>query len=334
MKVLAGDIGGTSARLALCDVEGETVRRDNQAFYASRNYSSLAEIAREFITEHQVQGVSVACFGVPGPVRGRRADITNLPWKIDADQLERNTGIDEITLINDLEATARGLRTLAEADFRDLRPAQGHVDGNQGLVAAGTGLGVAGLFWDGRRHRAFASEGGHTDFSPSNDREAELLAWLRADLGGHVSWERVVSGGGLERLYRFLRDADPTREREETAELLRETSDAAEIIHKQATRGDDELCHEALEWFMELYGAEAGNVALKYFAVGGMFVGGGIAPKIADSLAQSRFVSRFDGKGRMQGLLEQVGIRIVMNESAALQGAAYHGARKARGERG
>ena len=162
MRVLAGDIGGTTARLALCEVEGTAVRRDVQAYYESREFSSLEEIARAFMSANSVD-VHVACFGVPGPVRGRRAKPTNLPWELDADQLERNLGIKSIHLLNDLEATARGLPTLADADFIELRPGVGGAVGNQGLLAAGAGLGDAGLYWDGRVHRAFACEGGHSD---------------------------------------------------------------------------------------------------------------------------------------------------------------------------
>jgi glucokinase len=200
MKILAGDIGGTNARLALCEVAGTTVRRDIQANYDSRRFESLADIAREFMSEHDIE-VETACFGIPGPVSGRRARVTNLPWEVDADALERTLGVPSVFLLNDLEAKARGLPTLSERDFVSLRPGTPGATGNAGLIAAGTGLGEAGLYWDGKKHRPFACEGGHTSFAPGDDREAELLQWLRADLGiTHVSWERVVSGPGLYNL--------------------------------------------------------------------------------------------------------------------------------------
>lgn len=332
MRILSGDIGGTHARLALCEVEGQTVRRDIQALYESRRYESLAEIARDFITEHQID-VRTACFGVPGPVQGRQAQVTNLPWKVDADDLERNLGIHSVHLLNDLEANAYGLETLSSADFRELRPGASGVVGNAGLLAAGTGLGEAGLYWDGRRHRPFACEGGHTDFSPSNDDEIELLRFLQAKHGDHISWERVVSGPGLMSLYEFLRERDPGAQSRAVAEALTQGNDAPEEISKAALGGDP-LAHRAVMWFLALYGAEAGNLALKVLATSGVYLGGGIAPKLATLIPESDFLARFDAKGRMRPLLEQIGLSIVMNDRAALQGAASYASRRARGDQG
>ena len=332
MRILSGDIGGTHARLALCEVEGKTVRRDIQAIYVSRRYDTLADIARAFITEHHIE-VAHACFGVPGPVQGRQAQVTNLPWKVDADELERNLGIDSIYLLNDLEATAHGLETLADADFRELKAGEAGAVGNKGLLAAGTGLGEAGLVWDGQRHRPFACEGGHTDFAPASDDEIELLRFLRAIHGDHISWERVVSGPGLANVYAFLRERDPKAESSALAEALAE-GDPAEEIAKAAERGDDPLAHRAVMWFLAMYGAEAGNLALKVFATGGVYLGGGIAPKLAALLPQSDFIERFHAKGRMRPLLDRIGISIVMNDRAALQGAASYASRRARGEHG
>lgn len=332
MKILSGDIGGTHSRLALCEVEGEVVRRDIQANYESRRYESLAAIAREFISEHHIE-VHHACFGVPGPVQGRQARVTNLPWKVDADDLERELGIDSIYLLNDLEAFAHGLVTLSEADFRELRAGAPGAVGNAGLLAAGTGLGEAGLFWDGQRHRPFACEGGHTDFAPANDDEIELLRFLRARVGDHVSWERVVSGPGLVSLYEFLKERDPGAESKALAEAIAE-GDPAEQISKAALRGDESLAARAVQWFLGLYGAEAGNVALKYLATGGIYLGGGIAPKLAQLLPESDFVQRFEDKGRMRALLERMSLSIVMNDKAALQGAASYAGRRARGDHG
>lgn len=331
MKILAGDIGGTHARLALCEVEGTSVRRDIQSTYDSRRFESLAEIARLFVTEHDII-VDTACFGIPGPVDGRRARTTNLPWEVDADVLERSLGIPSIFLLNDLEATARGLPTLVDADFRTLRAGDPTATGNAGLIAAGTGLGEAGLYWDGRKHRPFACEGGHASFAPTSEREVELLQWLRADLGGgHVSWERVVSGPGLYNIYRFMRLQDPAAEPVWLAEEIAE-GDPPEVVTRNALREKSELCARALEWFLALYGAEAGNLALKVLATGGMYLGGGIAPLLADAFIDSPFIGQFDSKGRMQPLLQNIGIRIVLNDRAALHGAAYHASRRARGD--
>ena len=330
MKILSGDIGGTNSRLALCEVDRGQVRRVVESTYDSRRYESLAQIARAFITDQRLE-VETACFGVPGPVQGRRAKVTNLPWQVDADELERNLGIDSVYLLNDLEAFAHGLATLTDFDFRTLRPGNPGVMGNQGLLAAGTGLGEAGLFWDGHRHRPWACEGGHTDFAPAGDDEHELLRWLRAKLGGHVSWERVVSGMGIVSLYEFLAERDPGARSKALAEAMK-AGDPAEEIANAAMRGDDSLAERTIQWFLGLYGAEAGNVALKFFAVGGMYLGGGIAPKLAELLPDSQFVARFQDKGRMQPLLERIGISIVLNDKAALQGAAAYAARRARGE--
>lgn len=332
MRILSGDIGGTNARLALCEVDGNTVRRDIQANYDSRRFDSLADIARDFISEHGIE-VRHACFGVPGPVQGRRAQVTNLPWVVDADELERNLAIDSVFLLNDLEANAHGLETLSEADFHELRaPASGGT-GNRGLIAAGTGLGEAGMYWDGHRYRPFASEGGHTDFGPTDDDEVALLGYLRGVVGAHVSWERVVSGPGLVSIYEFLATRDPGARSKELDDAMAE-GDPAEELSKAAVRGSDSLAERAVGWFLGLYGAEAGNVALKYLATGGVYLGGGIAPKLVELIARSEFVSRFGAKGRMQALLEQIGLYVVMNDRAALQGAAAYAARRARGEHG
>jgi len=332
MKILSGDIGGTNSRLALCEVDSGKVRRVVEMIYDSRRYESLAQIARAFITEHQIE-VNTACFGVPGPVQGRRAKVTNLPWEVDADELERNLGIDSVYLLNDLEAKAHGLATLTDFDFRELRAGVAGAVGNKGLLAAGTGLGEAGLFWDGMRHRPFACEGGHTDFAPANDDELELLRFLQAKLGGHVSWERVVSGPGIVSLYEFLAGRDPGARSNGLAEAMR-VGDPAEEIANAALRADDSLAERTIAWFLSLYGAEAGNVALKFFATGGVYLGGGIAPKLVPLLPHSQFIARFQGKGRMQPLLERIGIGIVLNDKAALQGAASYAARRSRGEHG
>jgi glucokinase len=332
MKILSGDIGGTNSRLALCEVDAGKVRRVVETLYDSRRYESLAQIARAFITEHQLE-VKTACFGVPGPVQGRRAKVTNLPWEVDADELERNLGIDSVYLLNDLEAKAHGLATLTDFDFRELRAGAPGAVGNAGLLAAGTGLGEAGLFWDGLRHRPFACEGGHTDFAPADADELELLRFLQSKVGGHVSWERVVSGPGIVGLYEFLATRDRGAASKAVAEAMR-AGDPAEAIANAALRGEDSLAERAIAWFLALYGAEAGNVALKFFATGGVYLGGGIAPKLVSLLPHSDFIARFQGKGRMQPLLEGIGIGIVMNDKTALQGAASYAARRARGEHG
>ncbi len=327
MKVLAGDVGGTHTRLAICEVTNGKVLRLVEEIHPSQAHESFPKIVRRFMADHRAD-VRAVCFGLPGPVRGRRAELTNLPWVVDADELERDLGLPPVLLLNDLEANAHGLATLSEADFAVVREGSPSVTGNAGLVSAGTGLGEAGMVWDGRTLRPFATEGGHCDFAPRTELEIELLRWLQGEYGPHVSWERVVSGPGLTNIYRFLRSKDPGAQPKWLAEEL-ESGDPNEAITRNALEGKSELCLRAVELFLELYGAEAGNLALKVLATRGIYLGGGIIPRMTALIASSKLVARFDDKGRMKRLVEHIPIRIVLNDKAALQGAALHAARHA-----
>ncbi|MEM6290028.1 MAG: glucokinase [Myxococcota bacterium] len=327
MKVLAGDVGGTNTRLALCEVNDGKVLRLVQSITPSASHESLAEIVRAFATNNGADDVRAVCFGLPGPVRGRRAQLTNLPWTVDADELERELGLPTVNIINDLEANAHGLSTLADADFKTLRTGSAVSGGNAGLVSAGTGLGEAGMHFFKGRMVPFATEGGHTDFAPSDDLEFELHQWLQAR-HGHVSWERVVSGPGVASLYEFFVQRAGADTPQWWAEA-QQSKEPAAAIATAAEHGEDEHAAAAIELFMKLYGAEAGNFALKVLALGGIYLGGGIAPKLAKVMADSGFIERFDAKGRMRHLVEQMPIRIVLNDSAALQGAALYAARHA-----
>ncbi len=327
MKVLAGDVGGTNTRLALCEVNDGKVLRLVQNIAPSASHDSLADIVRDFATSHGADDVRAVCFGLPGPVRGRRVQLTNLPWIVDADELERALGLPSVSIINDLEANAHGLSTLADADFKTLRAGSAVSGANAGLVSAGTGLGEAGMHYVKGRMVPFATEGGHTDFAPSNALEFELHQWLH-EQHGHVSWERVVSGPGVASLFEFfLQRAGADAPQWWTD--AKQSKEPAAAIAGAAERGDDEHAVAALDLFMKLYGAEAGNFALKVLALGGIFLGGGIAPKLAKRMETSDFVARFDDKGRMRHLVEQMPIRIVLNDSAALQGAALYAAQHA-----
>ncbi len=323
MKVLAGDVGGTNTRLALCEVNHGKVLRLVHTIETSAEYGSLKEIVQDFASTHGADDVRAVCIGLPGPVRGRRAQLTNLPWIVDADELERDLGLPSVRLLNDLEANAYGLSTLADADFMVLREGASYLGGNAGLVSAGTGLGQAGLQYIRGQLHPFPTEGGHTDFAPSNALEWELLQHLQRQYG-HVSWERVVSGMGLAALYEFLVERAGATQAPWWAEARGAKEPAAAI----ATAADDgdEHAEAALSLFLELYGAKAGNFALEILAIGGIYLGGGIAPKLCKRMKTSAFLERFDGKGRMQSLVEQIPIRVVLNESAALQGAALYGA--------
>lgn len=327
MKVLAGDVGGTNTRLALCEVNEGKVLRLVHTIEPSAKHDSLGEIIQEFASAHGADDVRAVCIGLPGPVRGRRAQLTNLPWVVDADALERDLGLPSITLLNDLEANAHGLSTLSDADFMVLREGSPLQGGNAGLVSAGTGLGEAGMHFVRGELYPFPTEGGHTDFAPSNELEWELLQHLRRD-HDHVSWERVVSGPGLAAIYGFLLQRAGAPEPDWWQEAKTAKEPAAAIA--AAADGGDEHADAALDHFLAFYGAEAGNFALKVLATGGIYLGGGIAPKLANRMKSSRFLERFNGKGRMRHLVEQIPIRVILNDSAALQGAALYGAGSAR----
>jgi len=323
MKVLAGDVGGTNTRLALCEVNDGKVLRLVHNIEPSASHGSLKEIIQDFASAHGADDVRAVCIGLPGPVRGRRAQLTNLPWVVDADELERDLGLPSITLLNDLEANAHGLSTLADADFMVLREGAPLQGGNAGLVSAGTGLGQAGMHYVRGKLYPFPTEGGHTDFAPSDELEWELLQHLRRE-HDHVSWERVVSGPGLAAIYTFLLQRAGATAPQWWQDAQSTKEPAASIA--TAAEDGDEHADAAVDLFLGFYGAEAGNFALKVLATGGIYLGGGIAPKLAKRMKSSRFLDRFDGKGRMRHLVEQIPIRVVLNDSAALQGAALYGA--------
>jgi len=320
--ILAGDIGGTNTRLALLEMEDKWPRVIVEQTFPSREHKSLDEIVRQFLGEHGLT-IKRACFGVAGPIRNRRSKPSNLPWVVDADQLATLFGFDAVTLVNDLEANAFGLVALEARDFAVLNEGAPESEGNTAIISAGTGLGEAGLHFEGKMRRPFASEGGHADFAPRNELEIELLRYLIPQFH-HVSYERVLSGPGLLNIYTFLRD---TGRGEEAAWLGDEMQEAAPsaVITQAALEGNSELCMRALDLFVSIYGAEAGNLALKMNATGGVFLGGGIAPRIIDKLKSPAFMEAFTAKGRMRPLLEAVPVRVILNDMTALIGAALCG---------
>ena len=321
--ILAGDIGGTNCRLALFD---DGFRLSLEKTYPSRDYPGLGEAIRLFLRETGAE-VSRACFGIAGPVREGRVRTTNLPWTVDAEQLARELGIPRVALLNDLEATAHGIPALVPSDLVVLNEGDPGARGNRALIAAGTGLGEAGLYWDGATHLPFASEGGHASFAPRNDREMGLLIHLLTQFDT-VSWERVVSGPGLHQIYRFLRDAEKREEPEWLEKEMRE-GDPAAIVVRAALSAASPLCAEALDLFVSLYGAEAGNLALKMMATGGVYIGGGVAPRILPRMTEGGFLNAFLDKGRMRPVLESMPVRLILNDRIALQGAARFAARSA-----
>ena len=316
--ILAGDIGGTKTNIAFFTGDAP-MRPVVEQTYISHEHAGLEEVVRQFVSQHQLR-VQTAAFGVAGPVHNGRSVATNLPWVLDAATLATELGISRVWVINDLEATAYGVGALEPADFVTLNAGAADAAGNAAIIAAGTGLGEAGMSWDGRTHHPFATEGGHTNFGPSNALQRELLQWLSTQYE-HVSWERVVSGMGLVNVYHFLRETHRAEEPAWLAEQMR-AGDPGAIIAHAAQSGRSPLCVQTLDLFMALYGSEAGNLALKIMATGGLYVGGGIAPKNLDKLKDGTFMRHFAAKGRMQPVLEAMPVKVILNENTALIGAA------------
>ena len=316
--ILGGDIGGTHTRLALFDDDGTVLAERAERVYPSRAHGGLGEVVRAFVDESGVHP-SAACFGIAGPVRDGRSVTTNLPWVVDAEELGRQLGA-RTWVINDLEATAWGIAALTPEAFAELAPGDPAASGNAAVIAAGTGLGEAGMYWDGRRHRPFATEGGHASFAPHDALEAELLVWLRRRFPPHVSWERIVSGPGLVTLYEFLRDTGRGEESPALATAIR-AGDPGAAVSAAALDGSSPLAAQALDRFVALYGAEAGNLALKLMATGGVYLGGGIAPRILQKLHDGTFLRRFLDKGRMRPVLEAMPVRVVIDDRCGLLGA-------------
>lgn len=315
--VLAGDIGGTKTALAWVDNGIITVSRT----YPSQHYASLADIVREFLAAAPASRPRAACFGVAGPVVNGVAKTTNLPWTIAADGFGEVLGAMPVRLINDLEAVAHGVGVAGDDAFVTLNPGVPGAHGNRAIIAAGTGLGQAGLYWDGLAHQPFASEGGHASFAPRDARDAALLRFLLTE-HHHVSWERVLSGPGLFNVYRFVRHEGQHEEPAWLADRLA-AEPAPAVITECALNGQSPLCREALSLFASLYGAEAGNLAVKLLATGGIFIGGGIAPKILPALTDGAFLRGFTAKGRMRPLLEATPVHIIISPTIALRGAAH-----------
>ena len=317
--ILAGDIGGTNARLAYFQSQNGNLRLVAERVFPSREHSELGEIVSKFLADSGTRP-DAACFGIAGPVRNGRVETSNLPWVVEQSRLAKQIQLPATLLINDLEASAWGLAALAAGDFIPLNEVRGPAIGNQAVIAPGTGLGEAGLFWDGTRHHVFACEGGHTDFAPRGDLQIGLLRYLQAQFG-HVSCERVLSGPGLVSIYAFLRESGCGEESTEFLEQLKK-GDAAAAISRAALDGTSRLAEQALDLWISVYGAEASNLALKLMATGGLYLTGGISPKIISKLTSSGFMQAFLDKGRLNTLLEAIPVQVIMNEKTGLLGAA------------
>ena len=317
--ILAGDIGGTNARLAFFDVQNGHFRLVSSSVFPCREYAGLDQIVSKFVDTTKLHP-DAACFGVPGPVRNGRVETSNLPWIIESKRLADELNLKQAVLINDLEANAWGIATLDTADVVPLNKGKGNPVGNQAVISAGTGLGEAGMYWDGSQHRIFATEGGHCDFAPRDSLEIDLFRYLSGRYG-HVSYERVVSGPGLVNVFHFLRDSGRGTEPQWLTDEMAH-GDPAASISRAALAGKCALCEKALDLFVSVFAAEAGNLALKVMATGGVYLGGGIAPKMLTKLSGPLFMHSFVGKGRMQALLETVPVKVITNDKTALMGAA------------
>ncbi len=324
--ILAGDVGGTKVHLALYSFEGGVLKPVRDEKFPAGKYASLDDVVKEFLgAGNEREQIAACCFGCPGPVRDGRLKLTNLPWTLDARDLQKSLGIEHIFLINDLEANGYGIPELAHDKVYTLHEGDPSSVGHRGLVSAGTGLGECLLVWDGqkRQHLPLPSEGGHVDWAPRNDQEIALLKYLQATLKGRVSSERVVSGIGIKNVYAFLRDDQKMEEPYWLRERM-EKEDPNAVIGTCAEDGSSEICKETMKIFAAAYGAEAGNVALKVLANGGIYLGGGIAPKTLKTLSSGGFTEAFLDKGRMSPLLQAIPVRVILDDTCALLGAAAY----------
>lgn len=321
--IVAGDIGGTKTVVALFEEAGATLTPVRDETFKSKDHSSLEQILGKFLKGEKLRA---GCFGVAGAVIEGKAQTTNLPWSLDEQKLAVATGAPRVKLLNDLEAAAYGMLHLKPDELVSLNPANpAPRKGNVAVIAAGTGLGEAMLYYDGQRHHPLASEGGHCDFAPQNDVEIDLLKYLGQKFNGHVSYERVLSGPGYMNVYEFLRDCGYHPETPELkAKLNSPDLPAAAVITQLGQAGTDPLCRATNDLFCEIYGAEAGNLALKCVAVGGVFVGGGIAPKMLPDLQRGGFLKAFTAKGRFGKLMNSLPVCVALNARAPLIGAAHY----------
>ena len=322
--ILAGDIGGTKTVLALIDRQADgSLSCIREQTFASGEFQTFEEILGLFLNGGPA--VASACFGVAGPVVNQRCQTTNLPWLLDGEQLKYRLGTERVKLLNDLEAMAIGMLYLQEQDFIELNPGAVPQTGNIAVIAAGTGLGEAMLHWDGDKYHPIATEGGHSDFAPQNPQQDQLLAYLRRQFPAHVSCERLLSGNGFSHLYDFLienRFAPPCPAVPDADADIEVDRNA--LISRLGIDGEDALCQEVVRLFAELYGAEAGNLALKTFSIGGVFIGGGIGPKIRSVLESGEFLQAFTAKGRFQPLLSRMPVKLALNPRTPLIGAMHY----------
>ena len=319
MTILVGDIGATTCRLALARADGGELRLESRAEVESSAFDGPGAAVARYL-ESVEEEPARAAFGVAAPVRDGSARFANLDWSVSRDRLSRRLGLDDVLLLNDYEALCHALPLLGEEDLVELLPGRAEPDGTVAVLGAGTGLGHGFVTRTGGREQVHSSEGGHVDFGPRTPAQGALLRWLR-QRHGRVSYERVVSGPGLLDIYRFLVRTGREEEEPETADRL-EREDPPPVISNRGLDGSDPACRRALEIFVSVYGAQAGNFALSVQATGGVYLGGGISPKILPALRGDRFRSAFLDKGKMSRLVESIPVRVITDGDAGLLGAA------------
>lgn len=322
MKILCGDIGGTKTLLQLADIESGRGTLIDQKRFVSGDYGDFYTIISEFLAAHPGVEICSACFGVAGPVfqvdGGQSATITNLPWRMQTAAITSRFQIGSATLINDFQAVGYGLEVLAEADFVTLQSGVPLLHANRLVIGAGTGLGVAQLIWVGDHYKVSATEGGHADFAPASQRQLDLASHLLRRFG-RCSMEHVLSGPGLVNIYGFIAEQQNQQGSAACQSVMASADPAAAIT--QAAQAQEKLAMAALELFVEVYGAQTGNFALASLALGGVYIAGGIAPKLIEQLKTPRFMAAFRHKGKMAGLMEQMPVRVVMNAEIGLLGS-------------
>jgi glucokinase len=328
--VLAGDIGGTKTHLALFSLNNNSLKSELQKTFLSQEYPGLESVLAEFLAGGDYS-IGRASFGIAGPVIDGKVKTPNLSWIVDSVKIAKTLKLPAVSLLNDLQATAYGLFTLESDQFLVLNEGVIRRPGNKVLIAAGTGLGETILFDDGKNYHPIASEGGHADFAARDELEIELLRYLIGRYG-HVSYERVVSGPGLLNIYQFLQERGELQVPAWFEEKMAGAEDQSAVISQAGLAGEPEIAVKALDMFVSSYGAEAGNLALKGKAIGGVYVGGGIAPKVLDKLREGTFMGAFKDKGRYRELVSSIPVYVVLNDKAALRGAAYHAASLGRTE--
>ncbi|WP_019508747.1 glucokinase [Pleurocapsa sp. PCC 7319] len=338
MFLLAGDIGGTKTILRLVEVTEVTLTEKSfktvkEAQYISANFPDLVPMVQEFLGQDKYLKPQIACFAIAGPVVNDTCNLTNLNWVLDTQRLEMELDIPKISLINDFAANSFGILGLKDVDVHTLQTGEARKDSPIAVIGAGTGLGEAFLIPQGKKYQIFASEGGHADFAPRNDLETELLKYLRTKLNvEHISVERVVSGQGIVNIYQFLRDHDFAPQSLEIGTKIKaweqenkKNIDPAAIISQAAFKQSDRLCEKTMEVFIEAYGAETGNLALKLLSYGGIYIAGGIAAKILPLMQDGRFLNTFKDKGRVSPLIQEVPVHIVLNPQVGLVGSVLYG---------